>query len=148
MPAERSCSGDSEHTPATATTGRSGAAAAAARATPAGALPCRVCSSSAPSPVTTRRAPDSRPVNASRSSSSSMPGCTAAPRKPSAGLIPLDEAERPLGHVRPACEALLQDRYILRRGALLRRIDRGGAARPEQRVIHVGGRDDLGTGAG
>ena len=38
--------------------------------------------SSAPSPVTTRRAPDSRPVNASRSSSSSMPGCTAAPRNP------------------------------------------------------------------
>jgi hypothetical protein len=41
----------SEHTPATATTVRSGATAATARATPAGALPCNVWASSAPSPL-------------------------------------------------------------------------------------------------
>jgi len=57
MPAERSWPGVSEHTPATATTGKSGAIAATARATPTGALPCRVWASSAPSPVMTSRAP-------------------------------------------------------------------------------------------
>ena len=67
-------------------------------------------------------------------------------RRARSGLIPLDEAERLLGHVRPACEAFLQARHILRGGALLRRVDRGGAARPEQRVVHVGGRDHLGAG--
>ena len=71
---------------------------------------------------------------------------TQAARRARAGLVPLDEAERPLGHVRPAREALFQERHVLRRGTLLRRVDRGGAARPEQRVVHVGGRDDLGAG--
>ena len=71
-----------------------------------------------------------------------------AARGARAGLIPFDEAERPLGHVRPAREALLQERHVLRRGALLRRVDRGGAARPEQRVVHVGGHDELGAGTG
>jgi hypothetical protein len=68
-------------------------------------------------------------------------------RRARAGPVPLDEAERLLGYVRPACEAFLEDRHIPRGGAFLRPVDRGGAARPEQRVVHVGGRDHLGPGA-
>ena len=57
MPAARSCSSDSRFRPHTATTGMPAATAAAE--TPAGALPCRVCSSSDPSPVMTSVAPAS-----------------------------------------------------------------------------------------
>ena len=67
-------------------------------------------------------------------------------RRARSGLIPLDEAERLLGHVRPAREALLEACHILGRGAFLRRVDRGGAAWPEQGVVHVGGRDHLSAG--
>ena len=42
-----------------------------------GALPCRVCASSEPSPVTTRSAPGSLPWKPISSSSSSMPGSAA-----------------------------------------------------------------------
>jgi len=86
---------------------------------------------------------DARPLGGAQE-----PQCREAQpaRRARAWLVPADEAERLLGHVRPACEAFLEGRHILRGGAFLRRVDRGGAARPEQRVVHVGGRDHLGAG--
>ena len=50
----------------------------AAAATPATALPCSVCSSSAPSPVTTRSAPSSCSWKPTSSSTSSIPGRSSA----------------------------------------------------------------------
>ncbi len=82
-------SGCSGVTPATSDTAdRLGApdarADAAAAATPATALPCSVCSSSAPSPVITRSAPTRCSWKPTSSNTNSIPGRSSAPRSASA----------------------------------------------------------------
>ncbi len=47
-------------------------------------------------------------------------------------------------HVDEAAETGLEGEHVVRRGALLRTVDGGRAERAEQRVVHVGGQDDLG----
>src|SRR6516165_3735427 len=84
MPTRRSSASVSVQRPATATTGTVGSWAIAARATPTGALPCSVWASSEPSPVITSRASSRRDPNEASSSSSSIPGRRAGPRRAAA----------------------------------------------------------------
>ena len=129
MPAELSWLAVSEHTPATATTGRSGATAAAARATPAGALPCSVWRSSA-------LAGDDQPgagqvtgegehvqheldAGPDRGAEERQRREAEAARRARTPLLPADPAERLLGHVRPAGKADLEAGHVIRGRALL-----------------------------
>src|SRR3712207_7664753 len=81
-PASASRSAARRTTPATATQGTP--AWPARRATSDGALPCSVCSSSAPSPVTARTAPSSAPSRPTRSQTSPAPDTMLAPSTASA----------------------------------------------------------------
>ena len=136
----------SRHRPATATTGTPARRAAAA--TPAGALPWRVCSSSEPSPVTTRSAPtraSSRPVRACTTSTpgrSRAPSTAMAPKPDAPGgagaVVVAHVGAGGLGHDVGEAEQRGVELGDLRRGRpLLRPVDRRGATRPEQRVVDV-----------
>ena len=117
-----------------------------------------VCPSVCPSPVMTRSAPFSSAAKPTASSTSSTPGRKRAGVKkrspapsPPAAPAPGRSATsaRPVaarGHLGEAVERRVELLHRLRRRPLLRAVDRRGAARPAQRVVHVAGDDEVAGG--
>ena len=111
-------------------------------------LPCRVCSSSLPSPVTTARAARMRWSKSSASSTNGAPGSRLAPRlahrppdRPPAPPVIGHAARVALERLRQLVEALLEPLDHRRVGALLRAEDLGGVLEDGADVAQ---HDDLG----
>ena len=153
MPAACRASVPSCRRPHTATTGTP--AAAARRATPTGALPRRLCSSSDPSPVTTSALPGSCSSNPTRSSISSIPGRSVGAehrQRREANTPGSSRARRgphvgpdAVGHdVGPVGQGGVEHGHVLGAGALLRSVDGCRPRGAQQRVVHVARHDEPG----
>ncbi len=118
-----------------------------------GALPCRLCSSSDPSPVTTRTVPGSRSSKPTRSSMRSIPGRSSAPSRaraanptppaaPAPGRSRWSPAPRSVTTSAQRARALSRTATSSGSRSLLWSVDRRGTRRSEQRVVDVAGDDE------
>src|SRR5699024_3766456 len=144
-PASVSASGSRASAPATATTGSP--AARARRATSAGPLPCRVCSSSLPSPVMTSSARARSASKPASSSTASAPERCWAPSRNRAKPVPpaAPAPSRPGGAPGGAGQQSVDLRHLPGPEALLGPVDGGGPIRAQQRIGDVVGGDQGGA---
>ena len=129
----------------------------AADATPAGALPRRVCSSNNRSPVMTKRGSLNTSGEVHQIQNQLDARAHAGPQCGECAETDTARRARPwrtrqvnarrVAHQRgPPVQRRIQLRHVPRAGPLLRSVDRRCAVRAERWVVHVGGNDDVRRG--